>query len=162
MPEPRVGGYSPPVTSVARAPYAARLDDRWWGTKTVAPGPQRCISEHAPASPKLPELSTAGVGMGDATACCMVRESTLDSIDLELLTAVTGAGLSLGERAAPENPNSWAAPLDRHAIATANGDRATIDPGMLRMPENPNMDPGIWHLPPVGNPGSNAGSMIDI
>jgi hypothetical protein len=69
----------------------------------------------------------------------------LDSIDSALLTAVTGAGLSLGNRdAPPENPNSWAGSLDRAAIANSNGYKGAIDPGMSIMPENPKMDSGIW------------------
>jgi hypothetical protein len=74
-----------------------------------------------------------------------MAHTVLTSIDPEQLTAVTGGGLSLGDRdAPPENPNSWAKPLERAAIANSNGYPGTIDRGMSIMPENPKMDPGIW------------------
>ena len=93
----------------------------------------------------------------------MAQNSVLDSIDVALLTAVTGGGLSLGDRSAPpENPNSWAAPLDRAATAMSNGYKGAIDPGMVRMPENPRMDSGIWQQPPMGSFGDGGGSPLGI
>ena len=71
----------------------------------------------------------------------------LDAINSTQLAAVTGGGLSLGNRDAPppaENPNPWAGSIDRAAIANSNGYPGTIDRGMSILPENPRMDTGIW------------------
>lgn len=87
--------------------------------------------------------------------------TTLTSIDPELLPAVTGGGLSLGDRnPPPENPNSWAGPLDRAATANSNGYAGTIDPGMSIMPENPKMDSGIWAG--TGDSTGGGGGGLDI
>jgi hypothetical protein len=113
---------------------------------------------------QAPELWTAGDGMQAAAAWQMAQDSILDSIDPDVLVAVTGGGLSLGDRnPPPENPNSWAEPTDRAATAMSNGYKGMIDPGMWRMPENPNMDSGIWQQPPLGGFGdSSTSAPLDI
>lgn len=104
------------------------------------------------ASPRI--LVTIG-GTCAATAAGMV---TLDSIDPALLTNVTGAGLSLGDRnPPPANPNPWAGSIDRAATAMSNGYKGAIDPGMSRMPDNPKMDSGIWGGMDVPSGGGGGG-----
>jgi len=91
----------------------------------------------------------------------MIQDVRLDAIDLTLLTAVTGGGLSLGERTAPENPNSWAGPLERSAPQTTvpnAGYWDGVDAGMERMPSNPGMDMGMSKQPFSGSSGGD----IDI
>jgi len=95
----------------------------------------------------------------------MRQAADLDSIDATLLTAVTGGGLSLGDRSAPENPNSWAAPLERSAPQTTVPNSSYwggIDAGMERMPTNPNMDMGMSRQPFSISPNSSGSGGIDI
>jgi hypothetical protein len=107
------------------------------------------------------ELPRASGGTGGATASRVAQHSVLDSIDSSLLTTVTGAGLSLGDRnPAPENPNSWAPSIDRAVTENSNGYRGAIDPGMVRMPENPKMDSGIWQG--MGDTNTASSSPLDI
>jgi hypothetical protein len=91
----------------------------------------------------------------------MMHDANRDSIDPTLLTAVTGGGLSLGDRSAPENPNAWAEPLERSAPQTTVPNSSYwegIDAGMERMPANPGMDMGMWRQPFSGS----AGGDLDI
>jgi len=101
-------------------------------------------------------------GTHDAAALGM---AILDSIDPALLATVTGAGLSLGDRnPPPQNPNPWSGSIDRAATAMSNGYKGAIDPGMVRMPENPKMDTGIWGGMdvPSGGGGGGGGGGLDI
>ena len=80
----------------------------------------------------------------------MPQDTDLAAIAPTLLTAVTGGGLSLGDRSAPENPNAWAGPVERSAPQTTVPNSSYwggIDAGMERMPANPNMDMGMSRQP---------------
>ena len=77
-------------------------------------------------------------------------EAILDSIDSELLTAVTGAGPTLGDREAPaENPKGSQTTVPNSSYWGG------IDAGMERMPENPGMDMGMSRQPFSGSPASS-------
>lgn len=83
----------------------------------------------------------------------------LESIEPALLTAIVGAGPSLGDRdAPPPSDNSWEAPMRRHTFAP-DGLSATIDPGMTMKPANPDVDFGMWKLPYEG---AGSQSQIDL
>jgi hypothetical protein len=111
------------------------------------------------------DVSTARAARSVQFALPMIQDGNLDSIDPTLLTAVTGGGLSLGDRSAPENPNAWAGPLERSAPQTTVPNSSYwggIDAGMERMPANPGMDMGMSRQPFSSSADGSASAGLDI